>query len=512
MPRFKNAFALVVCVLLASRLAAQDDLGTIDFPTSGTAEAQENFIRGVLFLHSFEYESAARAFRRAQNADPDFAMAYWGEAMTHNHPIWMEQDRDAARAVLARLAPTADERRAKAPTGREKSYLDVIEILYGQGDKASRDTAYSQAMARFTSKYPDDHNAAAFYALSILGTSHGGRDFATYMRAAAVVEEVFDENPHHPGAVHYLIHSYDDPIHAPLGLRAATIYSKIAPAAAHAQHMTSHIFLALGMWDDVVAANEVASAQIDGRLGHYTSWLEYGYLQQGRYDEVLERVREAQRQATKSGTARLRRYFANLWAVYMMDTRRWNGVVARMPVDTTGVGSAAARVAFVRGVVALESGDRSGVQNALRHLLGYAPESTGGILHKELEALTALSDGRTGDALASVAEATARQDALPLEFGPPVVLKPSHELFGDILLELNRLAEAQREFERSLALTPKRALALLGLARSAANAGDAETSQRAYAELRAVWHRADADLRELEEVRSGGVVSDGSGR
>jgi tetratricopeptide (TPR) repeat protein len=227
-----------LCTLFASAAVAQHaDLGRLEFTNSGAPEAQEAFTRGVLLLHSFEYADAAEAFRKAQQLDPGFAMAYWGEAMTYNHSLWGEQDREAAWQVLKRLGQTQEARLAVAPTEREKKYLTAVEILYGEGTKLERDIAYAEAMRRLSERYPADDEAKAFYAVALLGTAHDGRDHTIYMRAAAQAEEVFRANPRHPGAVHYLIHSYDDPVHAPLGLRAARAYSDIAPAASHAQHM-----------------------------------------------------------------------------------------------------------------------------------------------------------------------------------------------------------------------------------------------------------------------------------
>lgn len=177
--------------------------------------------------------------------------------------MWHEEDVPAARKILKRLAPTPEARLAKVPTEREKLYLRSVEVLFGDGTKEERDRRHESVFAELHRKFPDDVNGAAFYALAILGNAEEGRDFATYMRAAAVLEEVFPQYPRHPGVVHYLIHCYDDSVHAPLGLRAARIYSKIAPEAAHAQHMTSHIFLSLGMWDDVVKANETAMVVVN---------------------------------------------------------------------------------------------------------------------------------------------------------------------------------------------------------------------------------------------------------
>src|SRR5688572_28333865 len=173
---------MIRCVCLAalvsvgaSPLAAQQ-LGTITFPTSAPAAAQAPFIRGVLFLHSFEYESAAQAFREAQAAAPSFALAYWGEAITYTHPVWNEQDVAKATAALGRLGATPAARRAKAPTRREQMYLDAVEALYGAGSKARRDTLFAGAMEQLVMAFPDDDEALSFYALALLGLNQGVRD------------------------------------------------------------------------------------------------------------------------------------------------------------------------------------------------------------------------------------------------------------------------------------------------------------------------------------------------
>src|ERR1051325_5002968 len=177
--------------------AAQEAVGVVAFANSAAPAAQEPFLRGLAQLHNFEYPSAAELFRKAQEIDPSFAMAYWGEAMTHTHPIWFQQDLVAARAVLQR-AP-------QAKTERERDYLHTLDVLYGEGTKNERDFKYAEAMGALHAKYPDDVDATAFYALAILGTAHEGRDFATYMRAAALLEEVFPSHMHHPGVLHYII-------------------------------------------------------------------------------------------------------------------------------------------------------------------------------------------------------------------------------------------------------------------------------------------------------------------
>lgn len=505
--------AQLACLAVGGLLSAQTPrLGTIDFPTSGAPAAQVQFIRGVLLLHSFEYRDAMLAFREAQRTDPGFALAYWGEALTYTHPIWNEQDRNAARAALQRLGPTPDLRRAKAPTPREKAYLDAVEILYGEGSKAERDTAYSVAMARLVTSFPTDREAKVFYAVSLLGLNQGVRDMPTYMRAAALAEAVFRENPNHPGAAHVLIHSYDDPIHAPRGLRAARAYSKIAPDAAHAQHMTTHIFLALGMWDQVVSQNEIASGHDHAAWtpNHYTDWLGYGYLQQGRYEDARRHLELMHQNMDKS--RRGRPELAEMRADYVVNTERWDSPCLQWSIDLALVRTRDQAVdAFVAGFSALKRGDRAGADSRLADLAalnrgraaadtGYEKDPVPGILEKELQALRRQAGGVPENGVALMREATALEDAMPLEFGPPGVVKPTHELLGEMLLEAGRPREAQREFARALRLAPKRALSLLGLGRAATAAGDRTTAARAYGELRASWHRADPDLPGLAEA------------
>ena len=515
----RRAIPGLVCAALAflaagpTLWAQTSRLGTIEFPTSGAPAAQPQFVRGVLLLHSFEYRDAAQAFREAQRLDPGFALAYWGEALTYTHPLWNEQDVNAAHAALQRLGPTPRARRAKASTPRERAYLEAVEILYGDGSKTKRDTAYSLAMERLVASFPTDREAKVFYALSLLGLSQGVRDVPTYMRAAAIVDRVFRENPNHPGAAHLLIHCYDDPIHAPLGLGAAREYSKIAPDAAHAQHMTTHIFLALGMWDEVVSQNEIASGhdRAAWTANHYTQWLGYGYLQQGRYGDALRHLSLMHQNLDRRRPLQ-RAELALMRADYVVNTERWDSPSLQGRIELADARLRNRAVdAFVAGFSALKLGDRVGAERGLAQLTdisrrraavdtGYAKDRVPGILEKELQALLRQADGAADDAVALMREATALEDAMPLEFGPPAVVKPSHELFGEILLQAGRPRAAEVEFARALRLAPKRALSLLGLGRAAAAAGDRPTAARAYRDLREIWHRADPILPGLAEV------------
>jgi tetratricopeptide (TPR) repeat protein len=497
----------LVATLLAGQGPSGPRLGTIDFRNSGAAAAQGPFVRGVLLLHSFEYRDAAEAFREAQRIDPRFALAYWGEALTYTHPVWDEQDLGAARDVLQRLGPTPEARRASAPTPREQAYLGAVETLYGDGSKPARDTAYSRAMQRLAAAFPRDQDAQVLYAVSLLGLSQGVRDVPTYLRAAAVAQRVFRENPNHPGAAHVLIHCYDDPAHARLGLAAARTYSKIAPDAPHAQHMTTHIFLALGMWDQVVSQNELAAGpdRAAWAPNHYTAWLGYGYLQQGRHEVALRHLELMRRNMEVGGRGRA--VLAQMRAEYVVNTEGWDCACLGWSIDLTGVRARDEAVdLFVLGLSSLKRGERAGAAQAVAELVdlnshrappapGHQRDAVPGILQKELQALLRQVDGGGADALRLVREAAVLEDQMPVEYGPPPDVKPAHELLGEMLLTAGRAREAQREFARSLEVAPKRALSLLGLGRAATAAGDRATAARAYAELRIIWHDADAGLR-----------------
>jgi tetratricopeptide (TPR) repeat protein len=547
--RVASVLLVLALVLAAARSPqAQGELGTIDFPTSGSAAAQPSFLKGVLLMHSFEYDDAKEAFQEAQKADPGFAMAYWGEAMTYNHAVWQQTTPDLAKAALARLAPTSEARLAKAPTAKEKDWMASLDSLYGPGDKLARDLAYADAMRRMHDKYPADDEVTSFYALALLGTSHNGRDFAIYMRAAALVEQVYSKNPNHPGAAHYLIHSYDDPIHAPLGLRYADAYSKIAPAASHALHMPSHIYFAIGMWDEASTINErsvkAADARraekkldVDSRNFHALLWLVYGYAQQGRYDEAKGILTQVEADAAKSGSVRTRSHLALARAAWLIETRRWAD--AKPAVNAKGLGDEAASAdLFAIGFAALKSGNRLGAQNALQAMATIAaanetplpdalhavhgakpvgtqpvqpqtglPSAGGGgdkkvsaVMAQQLEAALLFTEGRREEALVLARQASVVEDGLSFEFGPPVPVKPAHELAGEMLMDLRRPKEAIEEFQASLKRAPKRALSLLGLARAATAVRDTATARKAYGELREVWKKADKALPELREL------------
>ena len=463
---------LLALLLVGSLTATAQTLGRTDFPTSGSPTAQPAFLRGLLQLHSFEYEDARTAFQEARQLDPGFAMAAWGEAMTHNHPIWHEQDSTAARAALAGV--TRD-----GLTPRETAYLSTLDVLYGAGSKEARDDAYALAMERLAATYPDDDDAQAFYALALLGTSHDGRDVATYMRAAAVAEEVFARNPQHPGATHYLIHAYDDPVHAPLGLRAARVYADLAPDAAHALHMPTHILFATGDWPASVALNErsfnaaaAASARrgdvLDGHGWHALYWWTYAELQRGRYDEARRLLAVARERQALDRSPRARSHLVLIRA-FVADA---TGDAAVLDIGPPAPRSAsvAARDLLARG--------RSLPAHAAVWLDSLEARGGGGASVEATRAQLAALAGRP-DAMEALAQAAERDRTDPFMFGPPGVLVPPGEAYGDALLASGDAAAAAAAYRDALTRAPGRLALLVGLARATGDAVDADAVRNA---------------------------------
>jgi len=484
--------AVVALGLFVAPAHADEQLGRISFPTSGSAAAQPAFIRGVLLLHSFEFDDAAEAFREARRLDPGFAMAYWGEALTFTHPLWREQNRDLALKVLGELGPTPEARRAKAPTAREQAYLATLDVLYGEGERAEVYRAYADALGKLADMYPDDDEAKAFHALAILSTNVERRDFRVDMRAAAIVEDVFLRNQEHPAALHYMIHAYDNPMHAPLGLRAARRYGRLAQHAPHALHMTSHIFLAMGMWDDTVAANEAAWAASAARVArkrlgpnehgyHAYLWLSYAYLQQGRIDDARRVVDHMAQLLAQAKSKRVGYHYEMARGAWIVDGERWHDT---LPAADSATLNLAPRVAglFADGLAAVRRRDLAAAEAALAVLESLKPAPASGESHHgpaqlsaadrdgvaitttQLSGIIALAKGDAERGMRLLQQAANAEDVMPYEFGPPFPVKPARELLGEALLAAGRHAEAAEAFRAALKRAPGRRLSLRGLA------------------------------------------------
>jgi tetratricopeptide (TPR) repeat protein len=509
-------------------------LGTIVFPTSGSPAAQPHFLRGVAWLHSFGYEDAIDAFREARRADPQFAMAYWGEAMCFNQPLWFHEDLAQGRATLARLGPNAQARSALAKTRREQMYLSAVETLYGDGDKQTRDERYADAMARLVATFPADDEAQAFYALSLLAMLPRG-DAALPLRekAGAIVEGVFTRNPKHPGAAHYILHAYDHGKLAARALKAARVYATIAPAASHALHMPAHTFVQLGYWDEAAKTDQAsweASVAWAARKGrsvalrdfHSLTWLHYEWTQQGRFAKAATALKDVDEAMTLvkpndeigghhysdseigrgSGLLALRNDRGSMRARYVIESERWSEMKGQSAFDNIDE-------LFALGMSAVKLGDVARAKSAIELFTdaaapGKDPElrEQASIMVAELEALVAFRSGRQTEAFAAMDRAAAEQARLPKPIGRPFPVKGADELYGELLLQAGRPAEAIVWFERALLRTPNRSRAVLGLARAAAKAGHSGRSREAYTQFLANWKQADSDLPEVREART----------
>ena len=539
-------------VLAVSASAQSSQLGNVKFETSGSPKAQEHFLRGLAALHSFWYEEALEAFRASTKEDPEFMMGYWGEAMAHNHPLWSEQDLPAARDVIAKMKETPK------LTQRERAYLNAVKLLYGEGDKRTRDAAYSAAMEKIYRDYGDDLDAAAFYSLSLLGiTDFSDKSYRLQARAGAIAMDVYQKNPNHPGAAHYIIHAFDDPDHAILALPAARRYADIAPEAHHARHMPSHIFLQLGMWPEAAASNEAAWQASDAwmkrknlstsvRDYHSLHWLLYVYLQQGRYtkaEELLTLMQKTMAETTYENKLRPGYYennYANMASAFVVETERWelapklfaasSAVATKVePPVTNGHGghgatpAAGSGVAASNGAVTVRSSDRSrtlplfitGLARAVNGSAtideslaglkavggGEGPTPTLDIRELQIAAVAASTRKIHTQAIELMKKATALEENMGPPSGPPGTIKPSHELFGEILLRAGKPQEAVEQFKAALLRQPNRARSLLGAGRAAAQSGDDAGARSFYARLVDQWKLADAGLPELREAQ-----------
>ncbi|NKB82521.1 MAG: hypothetical protein GKS05_11665 [Nitrospirales bacterium] len=512
--------------------SSQGKLGTIEFPTSGSAQAHHQFLQGIAALHSFWYEEAVDAFQRATTIDPNFVMGYWGEAMAHNHPIWNEENLNEARTALQAIPNDS------SSTERERRYLHAVRTLFGEGNKLSRDRAYAAEMEQLSRAFPKDQEASCFYALSLLGLATHFNDQPKMqekyrVQAGAITLAIARINPDHPCAAHYTIHAFDDPIHASLALPQARRYAQIAPGAHHAQHMPAHIFIQLGMWDEAAASNKagwehskiwVAKENLPLSLQDYHSlyWLLYAYLQQGCYEEakaVLSQKQQDMIQAqsqhqtqTHGYTRRVSRYYDKMVAAYIVETEQWDEAHKSWDVGSYQFGKKyALPAAYLRGLVQslhslhADAGthlDHSEFESIFQKDIMKSRKSVVSRTWRlQLMALRAVIQGSHAESITLLDQAVKLEEQLPPPSGPPSLIKPTHELSGEVLLFMDKPAEAQRHFEQALVWHTNRARSLLGLARAAARSGEINTARIAYSTLLNIWHQADSDRPELHEAK-----------
>jgi tetratricopeptide (TPR) repeat protein len=515
-----------------------EKLGRVNFQVACTSEAQKQFNRAVAWLHSFEYQEAEKAFTEVTVIDPRCAMGYWGIAMSNYHPIWAPPN---AAELQNGMAAIEKARSVGARTGRERDYIAAIGLFYKDSDRLDHRTralAYSDAMAQLHQRYPADREASVFYALTLIakGMMVSDKSYANEKKAAQILNGVLALQPQHPGVSHYLIHGYDYPALARLALPAARSYAKIAPASSHAQHMPSHIFTRLGLWDEAIRSNLDAKASAkahavrnkmpgawDQQL-HAMDYLAYAYLQGARDKEarsVLDELLKIQSVEPQSFAVA---YSATaIPARYALERRRWDEA-AKLPLRPATLGAfpwqsfrwAEAHIHFARAVGAARTGDVAAAREDIEKLAAIRQELLEGegkgkggynwanqveIKHQVASAWLAYAEGKREESLRLMRAAADLDDATDKHPVTPGAILPAREQLGELLLELKQPSVAFQEFETSLRSSPNRFNGLYGAARAARLAGDQQKAKTYYGKLIALTRQADSVRVEIEEAK-----------
>jgi tetratricopeptide (TPR) repeat protein len=521
---------VIIALGLARPSPAQHALGRVVFPTSCNATAQREFERGMTYLHSFWWEQGLGAFQAVVAADSSCAMGYWGLALN----AWGNPFAGGAppTSESARRGAAAAQRAAAlgAPTPREQGFIAAAAALYRGYDSTAnsrRLQAYSDTLARVYRDFPNDTEVAIYYALSLVATApKTDTTFARQKRAAAILNPLFQRFPTHPGLAHYIIHADDSPQLAALGLDAARRYAAIAPAAPHAQHMPSHIFIRRGLWDETIAANQRAfQAGVDYARAQHTGvapeqihaldYMVYAYLQEGRDSAARRTITDALAlQTTLANDALVANYNrVAMEARLPLERGDW-AAAAQLPVRAGGMTIGAALSHFARGIGAARVSDTAQARVAIAALAAIEADMTrrgGGdndwarvvaIKRQLVTAWTELAAGDTTAALRDVKGAADIEDVTEKQPITPGELLPARELEGDMLLAIGRPADARAVYEASLAREPNRARSLFGAARAAELAGDRDAARLRYAAFLTQMGAADGDRVEIARARA----------
>ena len=515
-------FLLLSGVYLCAAQAQQpqspttEKLGTVDFSISCAPSQQAAFNRGVALLHDFWYDRAEAQFKAIAAADPTCAMAYWGEAMSTWHEIW---DRPNQATLQRGFELVQQGQKIGAKTQRERDYLNALAQFYQNYQKASFETrvdAYSNAMAKLYEKYPQDHDGAAFYALSLLAAAPlRDTTFANQKKALAVLNAQFVMVPDHPGVAHYIIHSCDSPQMAAQGLQAAQRYGEIAPSAPHAAHMPGHIFARLGMWQEDIQANlaSVAAAEASGSYGHELhamDFLNYAYLQVGEDNQAWEIVTKVQNMNPAAGHD-MHDYLdmarAGFPATYDIEMRHWKEAATLDPAASKEPENVA-EIYWARAIGSAQLHDAAAAKKDLAdydaqvQAVKKSPKAylaqymdTG---REEMQAWIAFAESNDAEAARIMRTVADKQDT----YGKGEVEIPAHEMLADILLQSNHPQEALAESERSMTIDPNRFNGLYGAARAAQMTNQPAKAAKYYAKLVENCEHANSDRPELARARS----------
>ena len=498
--------------------AAAPQLGQVNFPTTCAAEAQPSIETGVALLHSFQYKQASQSFSEAAKLDPQCALAYWGQAMTHYEQLW---EFPSERALKHGAEEIQRAQAAGTPTERERGYIAAAAAFYladAKWSETQRVQAYSAALAGLHKKWPDDVNAAAFYALSLVALAEQQEvdPQANRKAAIAILEPLCRKAPDNPGPAHYLIHATDTPEFAAQGLEAARAYSKIAPDSSHALHMPSHIFVRLGLWQESIASNIAASASAAKATQEHRSpphyqfhaldFLNYSYLQSGQEAKARELVKELGNVpgADQESIAEHQAWFA---ARNAFEAHRWKEAAA-LPIPQVPRESQESTYR-VRVIAAAHLGDVAAARQNLQKVVEISAEEQGKSRHHgnktpdksvdqmEAEAWVAFAEGESDEAMKTLRSASDREDA----DGVDSLAMPAREMLADMLLELKRSSEALAEYKAALKNSPNRFDSLYGAGRAAQLAGDSAGANSYYTKLMEI-SAPSADRAELSEAKS----------
>jgi tetratricopeptide (TPR) repeat protein len=489
------------------------DLGQVNFGTSCDAKVQPIFERGVALLHSFWFAEAGKTFDEVIAQDPDCAIAYWGLAVNLlGNPLASSPPLKNLQAATAALdkARTID-----VKTSRERDWLAAIGAYYADYDKTpleARQVAYTRAMEQMSRRYPLDDEVQIYYALALQASApKDDKTYADQRKAARILEQQFAKNPQHPGAAHYLIHAYDFPPLAPMGLPAAKKYATIAPASAHARHMPSHIYSMLGLWEESIASNGAAVA-VQPDYYHARDFAVYAHLQLGQDMKARAAIADAQETLKRlpAQTNGYRNGVAAMPARYALERGDWAGAAA-LPVSSNGWAYADSLVRFARGLGMARSGDAAGAKQEVAALVGLRgsleeAHQSYWAARVEEEALAvsgwiALAEGDRDRAEKLLRAAADGEDGSIKQVEMEIRLYPMRECLADFLLQTGRPADALREYERTLAENPNRFRGLYGAARAAEAAHREATSTEYFKRVVALTQRADGERPETTAAK-----------
>lgn len=493
--KIKSCILLIILFACACKSddKNQKKLGQLELVVTGNEQAQKYFKEGLLYLHSFEYLDARASFIKAQQADQLCGMAYWGEVMAYNHPLFNRELTRLANIAFSKMGASKEARQRLFKTEMEKDLLKSIELLFGTGSKAQRDKSYRLHLEKLTKKYKGNHEIEAFYALALLASPISQKTENLFEHSAKISEKILSENPEHPGALHYLIHANDHPSRAEFAIDAADKYSVIAPDATHALHMPSHIYFALGRWNNVVNSNinswnagvKARVKQPNKEIGYHSlSWLHYGLLQRGENQLATTLVKNMMQYDNIDQSGLARSYNVVMKGIHMVETNTWKGEVAdwSFKIDDLHL-TKKSGYNFLEGMKAYHLRDKQTLKSILKKIgkdkytaslnLGDAATATCNtagnpsippnqmdldlvsIMEYELQSYLFKMEGNNANRLEVLSKGVELYEKLKMASGPPVIFKPVHELYAEALMENNQHKDAFNIIEKALDNAPK---------------------------------------------------------